>query len=128
MTTIFARADEDSPVIGIVTFNEAPTPNSKTPPAAEREIYIHLLLTTRDPRYRGLGLRLLEKAKEEARRRNINMLRLSCYAGEDGKIIQVYERMGFRKNPDEVILVPNWDGNGPCPKVMMEMRLETVSR
>lgn len=127
MTMIFARADEGSPIIGILAYNEAPTPDSGVPPIGEREIYVHLLLTTRDPGYRGLGQRLLVEAKEEARRRDINMLRLSCYAGEDGKLIRAYEKMGFRKNPDEVVFGPDYGGRGPWPKMVMEMKLEAVS-
>lgn len=125
MTTIFARARSgDSAVLGIMAFNEGPTPGGSTPTVAEREMYVHLLLTTRDLVYRGLGVRMMQEAKEEARRRGIGLMRLSCYAGEDGKLIATYEKMGFRKNSDEVVVVPNWDGSGPWPKVVMEMRLE----
>lgn len=123
MTVLFARARTSSPILGIVTFNEAPSPNSNTPAAREREVYVHLLLTTRERAYRGLGARLIEEAKKEARRRGIPLLRLSCYAGADGGLIRAYERMGFRRNPEEVILVENWDGGGPWPKAVMEMQV-----
>lgn len=58
---------------------------------------MHLLLTTRDRAYRGLGARLLEEAKKEARNRGIALLRLSCYAGADGGLVRVYEKMGFSR-------------------------------
>lgn len=84
---------------------------------------MHLLLTTRDRAYRGLGARLLEEAKKEARNRGIALLRLSCYAGPDGGLVQWYEKMGFSRNPPEVIPVPNWDSGGPWPKAVMEMKV-----
>lgn len=82
---------------------------------------MHLLLTTRERAYRGLGARLVEEAKKEARRRGIALLRLSCYAGADGGLVRAYERMGFRRNPEEVIAVENWNGGGPRSKAVMEM-------
>lgn len=84
---------------------------------------MHLLLTTRDPAYRGLGARLLEEAKKEARNRGIGLLRLSCYAGGDGGIVRTYEKMGFSRNPPEVIPVPDWGGGKLWPKAVMEMDL-----
>lgn len=87
---------------------------------------MHILLTTRDPAYRGLGKRLLEEAKTEARKRGIGLLRLSCYAGGDGGLIRAYEAMGLRRNPKEIIEIPNWDGGGLWPKVVMEMEVSPV--
>lgn len=127
MTTIFARANKDSPIIGIMSFNEFSTADSGMPLVGERALYVHLLITTRDSSYRGLGQRLLAEAKEEAGRRDIGLLRLSCYAGEDGKLITTYERMGFRRNLDKVIYVPNWEGGDPWPKMVLEMKLEKTS-
>lgn len=79
------------------------------------------MLTTRERAYRGLGALLVEEAKKEARRRGIALLRLSCHAGEDGGLVRAYEKMGFRRNPEAVILVENWDSGGPWPKAVMEM-------
>lgn len=121
MTVVFARARSDTPILGILVFNETPT--DSTPVAREREVYVHLLLTTRDPAYRGLGARLLNEGKGEARRKGVRLMRLSCYAGEDGGLIDVYEKMGFRKNPEEVFVVPNWANGGPWPKVVMEIEV-----
>lgn len=118
---VFARARSDTPILGILAFNE--TPADSTPVAREREVYVHLLLTTRDPAYRGLGARLLNEAKGEARRKGVRLMRLSCYAGEDGGLIDAYEKMGFRRNPKEVFVVPDWDSGGPWPKVVMEIEV-----
>lgn len=43
----------------------------------------------------GVGARLLEYARDEAKRRGIGLLRVDCWAGGDGELQRYYEGRGF---------------------------------
>lgn len=64
-----------------------------TPPVDEPEVYVTLLLASRE--HRGVGARLLEFARQDARDRGIGLLRVDCWAGGDGKLVRYYEGQGF---------------------------------
>jgi len=65
------------------------------PPATEPELYVNLLVTDRNHAGRGIGARLLAHAEELARAAGVGLLRVDCYAGDDGALIRYYERQGF---------------------------------
>lgn len=67
------------------------------PQATEPELYVQLLIGSRDPRARGTGRRLLAFAEEQARLRGVDVLRLDCYAGGGGDLIAFYEAAGFER-------------------------------
>ncbi|MFJ9927179.1 GNAT family N-acetyltransferase [Streptomyces misionensis] len=86
-------AESDGIPAATLTLTDAP--GSYVEPAGEPERYIHLLAA--DPRFkgRGAGAALLAHAAEVTRRAGISLLRVDCYAGDDGKLVAYYERQGF---------------------------------
>ncbi|GIG92835.1 GNAT family N-acetyltransferase [Plantactinospora endophytica] len=65
------------------------------PPATEPELYVNLLVTDRAQAGRRIGARLLEYAEDLARAAGVDLLRVDCYAGDDGALIRYYESQGF---------------------------------
>lgn len=94
-------------------------PLNYAPPANEPELYVQLLITHR--RYSGLGVgsRLLEHAAELARADNLGLLRVDCYAGNDGKLVEYYERQGFTRTESFTVDRPA----GAWPGQFLERRL-----
>ncbi|MFH8990719.1 GNAT family N-acetyltransferase [Streptomyces sp. NPDC017940] len=70
-------------------------PSSYIPAVAEPERYVHFLAS--DPRFagRGVGRALLAHAAAETRSAGVSLLRVDCYAGDDGKLVAYYESNGF---------------------------------
>lgn len=66
-----------------------------SPAVDEPEVYIELLLTSRAHTGRGVGSALLAFAREETRRRGIGLLRVDCWSGGDGKLVEYYRGQGF---------------------------------
>ncbi|MGN9844851.1 GNAT family N-acetyltransferase [Nonomuraea sp. H19] len=66
-------------------------------PATEPELYVQVLVT--DRRYAGhrVGGTLLDWAVHEARARGAGLLRVDCYAGDDGRLVAYYESCGFTR-------------------------------
>ncbi|WP_190220082.1 GNAT family N-acetyltransferase [Streptomyces griseosporeus] len=79
--------------VGTLTLTEGPGPY--LPPAGEPERYVHLLVTDRRLKGRGIGGALLAHAVAETRRAGVALLRVDCYAGDDRKLVAFYERNGF---------------------------------
>ncbi|MCI2423000.1 GNAT family N-acetyltransferase [Saccharopolyspora sp. K220] len=74
----------------------------------ERELYIRLLIGSRQPRARGVGRRLLAFADEQARLEGRTTLRVDCYAGGSGKLVEFYESCGYQRT--ETFEVRGWPG------------------
>ncbi|PAZ13530.1 GNAT family N-acetyltransferase [Streptomyces sp. SA15] len=66
-------------------------------PPGEPERYIHWLASDRRFKGHGLGSALLAHAAEETRRAGVSLLRVDCYAGDDGKLVRYYESQGFTR-------------------------------
>ncbi|MEV7190879.1 GNAT family N-acetyltransferase [Streptomyces sp. NPDC093510] len=90
-------AEIDGEVVGTVTLTDGPG-GDIIPEADEPERYIHLLVADhrRFPG-RGVGRALLAHAAEETRRQGVSLLRVDCYAGDDGKLVAYYESNGFER-------------------------------
>jgi GNAT superfamily N-acetyltransferase len=84
-------------------------------PASEPELYVHLLLADPARRGAGVGAQLLEHAREEAFERGIELLRVDCWAGGDGRLIAYYEAQGFTRTA-------TFDADG-WPGQVLEQRL-----
>ncbi|RBQ18805.1 GNAT family N-acetyltransferase [Spongiactinospora rosea] len=67
------------------------------PPVAEPELYVQGLVTGRRFAGRGVGAALLEHAVAEAARAGIGLVRVDCYAGDDGRLVRYYEGRGFTR-------------------------------
>ena len=87
--------DQDGMVLGALVITEIP--QAYVPPAAERELYVNLLLVSRRHSGQGIGAALIEHAKQEAAARDISLIRVDCWAGQDGSLVRIYERYGFSR-------------------------------
>ncbi|NVI92638.1 GNAT family N-acetyltransferase [Actinomadura sp. BRA 177] len=86
----------------------APHPPRYVDPIDEPELYITLLVTDRAFAGHGVGGALIAKAKDEARAKGAGLLRVDCYAGGDGQLVQYYRRHGFA--PVAEFTVGDWPG------------------
>ncbi|GAA1246886.1 hypothetical protein GCM10009665_42320 [Kitasatospora nipponensis] len=76
---------------GSVLTDEAP---EFAPTVEEPELYLHFLVTR--VRFRQFTMAaLVADARAQATRRGARLLRTHCWAGEDGRIVQEYEKLGF---------------------------------
>jgi GNAT superfamily N-acetyltransferase len=73
----------------------SPRPAHNVAPADEPEVYVQLLVSDRRFAGRGVGAALLAHAVAEARRQGVGLLRVDCYAGNGGRLIDYYRRQGF---------------------------------
>ena len=83
------------PLIGALIVNELPMPY--VPPIEERELYVRLLISSRRFKGQQIGARLVDFARDEARKRGIDLLRVDCYSGPDEKLVRFYESVGFTR-------------------------------
>ncbi len=107
--------DESGAIAGALVITE--TCQDYIPAAEEPELYLNLLLTSRRHSGRGLGGLLIERAVTEATARGIDLLRVDCYAGGDGKLVRVYENYGFTRVAEFAV--------GPWPGMLLARRLST---
>lgn len=86
-------AEVDGAAAGFLTLvDRAP---EYAPPVDERELYVRLLLVSREHTGRDVGGGLLDFARERARAEGVGLLRVDCWAGGDGALVRYYERQGF---------------------------------
>ena len=102
--------DQDGVVLGALVITEVPA--AYVPAAGERELYINLLLVSRRHAGQGIGAVLIEHAKQEAAARGIGLIRVDCWAGQDGSLVRVYEKYGFSRVQDFTVALPagEWPG------------------
>jgi GNAT superfamily N-acetyltransferase len=100
-------AEVDGEAAGTLTLSTTPL-SDYVEAADEPEVYIHLLVI--DRRFSGLGVgsTLLAHAVDEARRLGVGLLRVDCYAGSEGKLVDYYRRNGF--TPVSTFTVGDWPG------------------
>jgi GNAT superfamily N-acetyltransferase len=109
--------DEDGTPLGAMVITEAR--QEYVPEAEERELYVNFLISSRAHSGRGVGRVLIERAKQEAAERGIDLIRVDCWAGEGGNLVKVYESYGFR--PVQEFKVGEWPG------MLLAMRLSERS-
>ncbi|MFJ8633932.1 GNAT family N-acetyltransferase [Streptomyces sp. NPDC093568] len=89
-------AEVDGAAAASLTLTGSPGPSlSHLPPPGEPERYIHWLASDRRFKGHGAGSALLAHAAEVTRRAGVSLLRVDCYAGDDGKLVRFYESNGF---------------------------------
>lgn len=93
-------------------------PGSYLEPADEPERYIHLFATDRRFKGRGAGAALLAHAAQVTRRSGISLLRVDCYAGDDGKLVAYYERNGFIRTESFTVGEDKWPGQVLARRVL----------
>ncbi|MGG4774269.1 N-acetyltransferase family protein [Paenalcaligenes sp. Me52] len=67
------------------------------PAATEPELYVRLLIASRNAKARGVGKRLLAFADDQARVAKLTHLRVDCYGGGTGALIRFYESCGYKR-------------------------------
>ena len=85
------------------------------PPAGEPELYVLLLITARPYTGRAIGAAPLDPARGQARRRGIDLLRVDCWAGAEGRLVDYYASTGF--TPASRFDLDGWPGR------LLEQRL-----
>ena len=78
------------------------------PAATEPEVYVRVLIGSRDARAKGVGRLLLGFAEQQAREAGAVMLRVDCYAGGTGDLVRFYESCGYERT--ETFAVGEWPG------------------
>jgi GNAT superfamily N-acetyltransferase len=109
-------AEIDGEAVGAMLLGEEPMPY--VAPVEQRELYLHLLVTSRRFAGHGIGQALVDQAKAVAADRGSGLIRVDCYAGGDRKLVAAYERMGFM--PTQSFTVGEWPGQ------VLEVRLRVV--
>jgi GNAT superfamily N-acetyltransferase len=77
-------------------------------PAAEPELYVQALVIDHRHTGRAIGRRLLDWTAGHARERGLGLVRVDCYAGDDGRLVTYYESCGFTRA--EPFTVGEWPG------------------
>ncbi|TDD66952.1 GNAT family N-acetyltransferase [Actinomadura rubrisoli] len=107
-----ARSDEiwvaevDGRPAGILAVS--PEPPHYVDAIDEPELYITLLVTDRAFAGLGVGAALIAKARDEARAKGAALLRVDCYGGGDGRLVDYYRRNGFEAVAE--FAVGEWPG------------------
>ncbi|KAL4922040.1 hypothetical protein BDW62DRAFT_172883 [Aspergillus aurantiobrunneus] len=102
------NAEAPGVIIGALALGERMT---YVPPVCEPELYVRLLVTDREYAGNNIGKYLLDHARGLASKAGVSLLRVDCYAGGDGKLVQYYESQGFTRSerldlkgwPDQVL-------------------------
>ncbi|MFJ9536975.1 GNAT family N-acetyltransferase [Streptomyces sp. NPDC101225] len=103
-------AEADGTPAATLTLTDAPGAYlSHLDPPGEPERYIHWLASDRRYQGHGIGSALLAHAAEETRRAGITLLRVDCYAGQDGKLVRYYEDNGFSRT-ETYVVGDGWPG------------------
>ncbi|NUT50101.1 MAG: GNAT family N-acetyltransferase [Saccharothrix sp.] len=107
-TLWLAIGDQEAggPPIGAMTLSRQPI--AYIDPVDEPEVYVTLLVTSRHHRGAGIGSALLDHARTRTRELGAGLLRVDCYRGEDGRLVDYYRRNGFA--PARPFHVGDWPG------------------
>ncbi|MFF4254178.1 GNAT family N-acetyltransferase [Streptomyces sp. NPDC001663] len=103
-------AEADGVPAATLTLTDSPGAYlSHLPPVGEPERYIHWLASDRRFKGHGVGSALLSHAAKETRLAGISLLRVDCYAGDDGKLVRYYESNGFART-EAYVGTNDWPG------------------
>lgn len=98
----------EHPEVGVVGFLALGAATGYVPPATGPEVYVRVLIGSRDVRAKGTGRLLLGFADEQARAAGVGLLRVDCYAGGGGDLVRFYESCGYRAT--STFTVGEWPG------------------
>lgn len=110
---VHVMESEEGDVVGVLMATDQRSEHA--PVVDERELYINLLLTSRQRSGQGIGAALMERAKAVAGEQGIDLIRLECWAGENGSLVRVYEGYGFQRVQE--VFAEDWPG------MLLAMRL-----
>lgn len=103
--------DADEDVLGVVSFSGQCSDYVSSPP--EPELFINLLGTSRQAKGRNVGGVLIDESRAEARRRGLRLVRVDCFAGDDGRLRDWYVSQGFEAVEPFAVRrpgLPDWPG------------------
>lgn len=86
--------DQDGGIQAVLVLGES---MPYVPSATEPEVYVRVLVASRDARVRGVGRRLLAFADDRARVAGVKRLRVDCYGGGTGALVRFYESCGYER-------------------------------
>jgi GNAT superfamily N-acetyltransferase len=98
-------AETGGRVVGALALGRRP---GYAPEVAEPEVYLRCFVTARSLTGKGVGRLLLGRAEEEARARGAVLLRVDCWAGGGGALVDYYRRAGFE--PVRRLGLSGWTG------------------
>jgi GNAT superfamily N-acetyltransferase len=87
-------AERDNVPVGVLVVGPAP---AYAPPAPVPELYVILLLSSRQSAGQGIGDQLISKAVELGYERGAEILRVDCWAHAPG-LVRWYEKQGFSRS------------------------------
>lgn len=91
----------DGTVVGASVVTEHPMPY--VPAIEEEERYLKLLIASPAHRGQKIGRLLIERAREYTVDQGVDLLRVDCWSGGDGRLVAYYKSAGF--TPTEEIEV-----------------------
>lgn len=94
LSEAWVAEDESGRLLAALVLGEA---QPYVPAATEPEIYVRVLVASRNARARGIGRRLLAFADDRARASGVQRLRVDCYGGGTGALAQFYESCGYAR-------------------------------
>ena len=106
-------------VLGVVSFSGQCSDYVSSPP--EPELFINLLGTARPAKGRNVGGVLIGEARAEARRRGLRLVRVDCFAGDDGRLRDWYLSQGFEAVEPFTVSRP---GRPDWPGMLLQQYLE----
>ncbi|KUL37988.1 GNAT family N-acetyltransferase [Streptomyces regalis] len=107
--SVFIAEIDGVPAAGLTLTDSPGASLSHLPPPGEPERYIHWLASDRRFKGHGAGSALLAHAAEVTRRAGVSLLRVDCYAGDDGKLVRYYESQGFVRT-ETYVGTHDWPG------------------
>ncbi|SEL01803.1 GNAT family N-acetyltransferase [Streptacidiphilus jiangxiensis] len=110
------RQDEIAGVLSV-----AETASTYVRPADEPELFINLLATSRRFKGQDVGGLLIAEARSEAARRGLGLLRVDCFAGDDGRLTHWYASQGFTEVEPFVV---QREGRPDWPGMLFALRVE----
>ncbi|MDR2255936.1 MAG: GNAT family N-acetyltransferase [Arthrobacter sp.] len=90
----WVAVNEHDSVLGALVVGEA---GEEVPAATEPELYVRVLIGSRRPEAKGVGRRLMAHADRLAAQAGLEYLRVDCYAGGTGKLVEFYESCGYER-------------------------------
>ena len=111
---------EDEEILGVIAISGQCSDYVSAPP--EPELFINLLGTSRKAKGRNVGGALIDEARAEARRRGVRLLRVDCFAGDDGRLRDWYQSQGFEAVEPFVVRRP---GRPDWPGMLLQQHLES---
>jgi GNAT superfamily N-acetyltransferase len=115
--------DPELGIVGVLSLSEQCADYVSPPP--EPELFINLLGTSRSAEGRNVGGALIEEARAEARRRGLRLLRVDCFAGDDGKLRDWYVGQGFAQVEPFTVRRP---GQPDWPGMLLAQRVNPAPR